>query len=458
MNKARRHLHRSVTGIVVGALMAILLRPAGAVEVMTLRSALALAYTTNPQLEAQRAALRATDETVAKALAGWRPTVTVSDSYGWQLQNVVPGIGHYQGANPQDGAFTITQPVFNGEAIANTDQAKATVDAGRAQLLATEQKVLLAAATAYFAVVRDETIVRLEQDDVSTLRGLLKNAEGRLGLGELTKTDTSQTKARLLGAMIALANAQNQLSASRAEFEHMIGRPAETLEPDPRVPALPKRKEDAFASANAQNPDLAQARFQAKASDYAVNAAIAALYPTVSVQAQYAKNVDELGLGIKEHAASLVGQISIPLYQGGGEEAAVRQAKEERSQAELNIVESDRQVREGVQNAWDSYETANTARELGASQAQANATAYQGAQLEAEAGSRTMLDILNADEELLQSRLGMATSEYNARVAAFQLLAAIGQLTARALRLPTPLYDPKAHYNEDATRWFGLGD
>jgi outer membrane protein len=307
------------------------------------------------------------------------------------------------------------------------------------------------------AVLRDQELVDLEQTDVKQLSVIKETALKRLGLGELTKTDTSQAEARFLGAQINLTNARNQLAASQASFQHYVGQRPESLDSKVELPALPGNEALAFDIAEVRNPSVQQARFAAKAADSAVDAANGALLPSLSVQAQYARSNAVFGSDIVTNTASVMGQVSVPLYQGGAEYAEIRQAKEQRSQAELEISEASRQAQENVDNAWQSLLTSTASYDLSQSQARSNATAYEGSKLESQVGSRTTLDILNADEELLQSKVQVVTASYNVKIAALQLLSSIGQMTAKALNLPAPYYDPREHYREDATRWLGFG-
>ncbi len=423
----------------------------------SLEDVLALAYMSNPQLEAQRAKVRATDEEVAKALAGWRPTVTANGSYGWR-QGTQSGLGNVPSqAFPQSEQVSVSQPVFNGQTIPNIRRAKAEVDAARAVLLISEQTTLLAAATAYFDVLRDTQIVALHRGDVIRLRSFLRNTEERLRLGELTKTDVSLAAARLAGTQIALATAEQQLAKSRADFEHVVGRLPEELIPHP-VAQIPSTEEVVLQIALHDNPGILQSQAETRAADYAVTSARLALLPTISIQTQYGRTIDQIAPGVKSSGLSVLGQVSIPLYQGGSEEAAIRQASEQRAQATFGIAEADRQVREDVRNAWQALETSEESATLAAEQAKHNRTAYEGSKLEVLVGSRTTLDILNADQELVQSEITALTSDISSKIASYQVLAAMGHLTAKDLMLKVTLYDPGEYYKSHSTRWLDLGD
>jgi len=289
------------------------------------------------------------------------------------------------------------------------------------------------------------------------LRAILKNTQQRLRLGDLTKTDASQASARLLGSQMSLETAEQQLNTSRSSFEHLIGRPAETLT-DHDIPNFPNDKQNALNIAIATNPSLEQSKAQVRAAEHAVNAAIDALLPTISIQASYGRSIDAIAPGVRENGISVIGQLTIPLYQGGAEEAVIRQAKEQSAQAELVSQDAERQVREEFSNAWQTFQTTRAATNLAARQALDNDTAYHGSILESQVGARTTIDILNADQELLQSKISAITQRENNVSAAYQVLSVMGEMTAKDLKLPVKLYAPQEHYDSDATRWFGLDE
>lgn len=433
----------------------------------TLANALGVAYETNPQLDAQRAKLRATDESVAKANAGWRPSINAKGTYGTQHYEfggpLPPSIPSTSNTHPLQGQVTLDQPIFRGgRTWAEISKAKALVRAGRAQLTGTEQTVLLAAVTAYMDVVRDQAIVDLRQHNVDVLAKQLKATELQFKVGELTRTDVAQSRARLSGAQAALVTAQGQLAVSHATFQQVIGRPVETLDTKTKLPKLPGTIDDAQALARKESPTLIAAQETERAADLAINDSVGAMLPQVSLQAQYGYSAAQSFGGVlaqpTTNSTSLMAMLTIPLYQGGADQADVRQAKQLYSQSQLNRVYADRQVREAVQAAWQSFQSAQSAIVSNEAQVQANKLAYEGVRKEQQVGARTILDVLNAEQELLNSQVAVVTSRRNAEVAAYQLLSATGQLTARQLGLKVKFYDPKAYYDENAARWFGFGD
>ncbi len=434
---------------------------------ISLAEALGIAYETNPELSAAQASLRGIDEGVAQANSGWRPSINAQGAYGEQEANI-SGFGTLN-AHPLQGQLTISQPLFRGgRTYAEIGRAKALVRAGRAQLTATEQSVLLDAVTAYMDVVHDMTTVKLRQSNVDVLQKQRAETQERFNVGELTRTDVSQAQARLAGAQSDLITAQGQLAADRAVFEQVIGRPPEELEDLPALPSLPTTAEEALDLALRQNPALISARENAKAADYMVDDAVGALLPSLALQGQYQYQRggfntftgglpgDTGALSITEKLSSIQGVLNVPIYQGGAEEASVRQAKEYRGQAEMNIVASDRSVRQAVRSAWETFTSAQASIASNQEQVNADQTAFEGVHREQQVGGRTTLDVLNAQQELLNSQLSVVVAQRNTVVAAYQLLAAAGKLTAQGLGLKVKPYDPVEHYNDDAARWFGL--
>jgi len=441
---------------------------------LTLDEALAIAYETNPQLAAQQAALRATDEGVAIANGAWRPTISAGGTYAYQQfyfnPLTIPGFGTIStiSAHPLQGAITVTQPILRGgRTIAEIRRAKALVRAGRAQLLAAEQTVLLSAATSYMDVVRDSAIVDLREHNVELLKKQAEATQAQFNAGSLTRTDVAQSQARLAGAQSDLTAAQSQLQISRANFMQAIGRVPETLETDPALPpAMPSNVDDSITLALQQNPSIVSARENELAANYSVDDAFGAMLPTLSVQGQYGYSQGSLVTptggtaigGNTSHALILSGQLNIPIYQAGVEEAAVRQAKELHSQAQLNVNVSDRQVRQAVTSAWAEFQSAEASIASNEAAERANEIAFEGVTKEQQVGGRTILDVLNAEQELLNASVALVSAKRNAEVAAFGVLAANGSLTAKNLGLKVKLYDPIEHYDDDAARWIGLGD
>ncbi len=430
----------------------------------SLLDALGVAYETNPQLAAAQAGVRATDETVAIANSKWRPSISASGTYSYQEAKISGNHGARTITHPLQANLGFTQELFRGgRTYAEIGKAKANVRAARAELQATEQTVLLAAATAYMDVVRDTAIVNLRRHNVDVLRRQKDSTALEFKAGSLTRTDVAQSEARLAGAQAALTAAEGQLAISRANYSQVVGRPAESLEERPAAPkGTPENEEAAVNSAIHANPALVQAQEYEKAADYAVDEAVGAMLPEVNLQGgyQYSQNsyASALGAGQVTQGIGVTAQVNIPIYQGGAEQAAIRQAKQLHSQAILNVNVTDRQVREAVASAWNSYQAALANIDSNESTARADEIAFTGVSKEQRVGGRTVLDVLNAQQELLNAQVAVVTSRRDATVAAFQVLAASGMLTAKSLGLKVKLYDPLEHYESDAARWVGFGD
>lgn len=451
-------MHRLHTGAAALAIAAAFSLSPALAETFTLQDALGLAYEGNPELEAARASQRAVDEGVAQARAGWRPTVTATGTYGWERSDT-SGFGGAVETEPKTGAVTLDQPIFRGgRTFAATSQAQALVRAGRANLLATEQSILLEAVAAYMDVVRDQATVELRRNNVAVLKRQLQAADDRFRVGEITRTDVAQAQARLSGAQTALTTAEGELAASRSAFARVIGRVPEELETAPPFPQVPATEEDALEVALRNNPTLVAAVENERAASYAVDVAVGAMLPSLSVRGEYSHSEDVFGAGIENDTQSVTGVLTIPLYQAGFEHSSVREAKQRRNQAQLNVAAAERQVRESVRTAWEALRSAQAAIVSTEEQARANEIAYEGVQQETQVGARTTLDALNAEQELLDSRVAVVTSQRNTYVAAYSLLAAMGQLNAKSLGLPVKIYDPQQNYDDVSGRWFGLGD
>jgi len=430
----------------------------------SLPEALGIAYETNPQLAAARAGLRATDETVAQANAKWRPTISATGTYAYNEYKISGANGVKTITHPLQAQVGFQQELFRGgRTYAEIGKAKANVRAARADLTATEQTVLLAAATAYMDVVRDIAIVNLRRHNVDVLRRQRDQTALEFKAGSVTRTDVAQAEARLAGAQAALTAAEGQLAISRASFSRVIGRPAETLEDRPATPNLvPGTEEVAETAAAKGNPALVQAQEYERAASYAVDDAIGAMLPEVNLQGGYSYSqqsyASALGAGQVTQGIGVQAQVNIPIYQGGAEQSAIRQAKQQHAQAQLNVSVTDRQVREAVSTAWNTYQAALANIASNEATAQSNEIAFNGVSKEQRVGGRTVLDVLNAQQELLNAQVAVVTSRRDATVAAFQVLAASGLLTAKSLNLKVPYYDPLDHYENNAAKWFGFGD
>ncbi len=444
------------------AVVALAVAPAAGAQTFTLNEALALAYTNNPQIEAARANARARDEDVAAAKGSWRPSVNASGSYGVQRTDI-SGPTHTLTNSPVQGRLSISQSVLSGgQNTAAVSHAIAQVWAARAQLSQAEQKILLATVTAYMDVVRDADIVHLHEEDVNVLRRQLEATQTQFDSGASTKTDLQETQARLAASQAALAQSRAQLNQSRNAFARMIGRPAETLQTMPGLPVLPHSEDQALQFALRDNPNLLEAKANDRAAEFATDYAVGALLPHASITAQYdySKNSLSSGFGVNAQveSATVLGQVSIPIYQGGGEEARVRSAKEQQQQTRQGVIDAMQAATQSVHDSWAFLDASKMTMNYNQQRVSAAEGALAGVTEEQRGGERSILDILNAEEERLSAQISLVTSRHDTVVATFQVLSSSGQLTAKYLRLKVNLYDPKEHYDEDSGKWFGFGD
>jgi outer membrane protein len=448
------------------AFAALLMASAAVVEVrpvaaQTLQEALALAYANNPSLQAARAQLRAVDENVPQALAGWRPTVQVTGSAGQATSS-----GSAQGRSiprqtrePVSTQASVTQPLYRGgRTVASTSRAENQVLAQRARLLATEQQVLLDTVNAYVAVIRDQEEVRLNTNNEQVLMRQLQATNERFRVGEITRTDVAQAESRLAGARASRADSEGRLQASRATFTRVVGQAPERLTPPQPLRQPVNSARDAGLLAAQNNPGVVAALFDEAAARDLIDVQFANLLPQVSLNGSVFRNDNQTTDDTRVNGSQVTANLTVPIFQGGAEHALVRQARQQAQQAR-QVVEDQR--RTATQQATQAFETLQTARaQADANRAQIRAAeiALDGVQREAVVGSRTTLDVLNAEQELLNARVALVRALSNVITASHNLVAAVGRLTARDLNLQVQIYDMEAYYREVRNRWAGWGD
>jgi len=438
----------------------------------TLEAALAYAYANNPALNSQRAVVRATDEGVPTALAGYRPRAVATANVGVQsLSTTIREIGSatpldfparyftQSGVNTPHGVgATVTQNLLNGFQTANrTRLAESQVFAARETLRNIEQTVLLNATTAYMNLLRDAGILELQRSNLEVLGEQLRQTNQRLQSGNVTATDVSQAEARLNVGRTQLFSAEATYANSRAVYRQVIG-----LDPGRLAPAAPVDRftpstlAAAMAVGIAQNPLVAIAQHNVDVAISQVKVAEGALYPTVSLQGTVQKNYELSMTQLQSFTASGSVQYSAPLYQGGAEYAAVRQAKETQGQKQLDLSVARDQARATVAQAWALLEAAKSSIESTRNQVKAAEAALNGVREEARLGQRTTLDTLNAQQELVNARIAMVVSQRDRLVNSYSLLAAVGRLAPQVLGLSVPSYDPKVHYHQVRDAWVGV--
>jgi len=423
----------------------------------TLNEALASAYSGNPTLRAQRANQRSTDELVPQALSGWRPTVTAQAFSGVERvnNNGVQGLFFNKTLVPGQLEITLSQPVFSGFGPHySLKSGEANVEAGRQNLLAVEQDILFQATQAFMNVIRDRQILTLRQRNVVVLREQLKAAQERFNVGEVTRTDVAQAQARLALSHSQVAAAQATLAASVASFVEIVGHSPGSLK-YPKLAKLPPNLDGAVATAERINPQVLAAAFVAEAAQNDVGVARAGLLPSVSLQASALAQSPDLQQSANEETYTILGVVTIPLYEAGRVYSAVRQAKQIASQRRIEIIEVQRAVRDTVVTAWNALDSARQVIVAAKSQVSADELALEGVKQEYLVGSRTTLDVLDAEAELLLARETLVVAERDQVVAAYQLIASTGRLTADDLGLAVKIYDPVENYRKVRNKWFG---
>ncbi len=442
-----------VCGLVVGTALL-----SGQAHGQTLNEALAAAYANSPVLRAARAGLRATDEQVPQALSNWRPTIDLtgdierSDTFS----NKRSFGGGSQLRTPRGVELNITQPVFRGlRTLAATRQAENTVEAARARLVSTEQDVLLDAATAYMDVVRDQAVLGLDIGNENVLRRQLEATRDRFEVGEVTRTDVSQAEARLAGATAERIRGEGNLVASRAVYRNVVGEAPRTLTAPAPLGDLPTDREVAFILARDDHPDVVSALFDERAALDRVKGVGGELLPTVSLNAKVSRDFETSAPDSRSEEQSIGAILTMPLYQSGAVYSRLREAKQTVGQERLEVAQARRDVVQGVTQAWEALQTARARIVSFSAQVRANGIALDGVKRESEVGVRTVLDILDAEQELLGARVDLVGAQRDEVVAAFALKAAVGRLTAHQLNLPVDFYDPERHYREVRGKWFG---
>lgn len=459
----------SIAAIVVGL-------TAVSTQAQTLTDALAEAYNNNPQLLAQRALLRSTDEQVPQALSFWRPQVTFTGQIGLNtsslqtpptapLLNFVTG----QTTSSSDRRHIITrpdlvqlqaiQPIYRGgRTVAQTRQAINTVESTRAQTLAVETSVFQAVAMAYLDVVRDQALVEVNRNNVEVLRKQLEATQDRFRVGEVTRTDVAQAEASLAQAQGTLVTQQGQLEISRAEYVRAVGHPPGRLTLPRERPALPATREEALSLAMNNNFSVISATFAELAARDNIDVVRGQLLPQVSVVGTLDRAYDQSATfkGAVLNSAQITAQLTMPLYEGGAIYSQTRQAEQTVGQRRSQVDDARRAAVQTATQFWSTLEAARASISSFAAAVRAAQIALEGVQQEALVGTRTVLDVLIQNQTLLQTQSQLVTSQHDAALAEFNLAAAVGRLIAPELRLPVRLYDMEQHYKQVRDKWIGF--
>ncbi|MGZ5874420.1 MAG: TolC family outer membrane protein [Bradyrhizobium sp.] len=429
----------------------------------TMEAALLRAYQYNPQLNAQRASVRATDEGVPQALSGYRPKVTMTASGGAQYTNqlVSTSTGGKIEEGPQSphaASLTVTQTLFNGNQTANKARAaESQVLGAREGLRFMEQSVLLAAATVYMDYLRDAVLLEVQRSNTRVLEETLEQTRRRYSAGLVTPTDVAQSEAQLAAGRSQELAAEANLTTTRASFRRIIGNEPDQLAPASPVDRyLPKTLQGAIALSLVENPNVTAAMFGIDVNFLNVRVNEGALFPAVTLQAGVQRTWQQTITQIRQFNATAVAQVSVPIYQGGAEYSLIRQSKETVEQQRLNLEQVRDQTRADLITAWGQLLAGKA--QIASSEAQVSASeiALVGTRKEASVGQRTVLDVLNAQQALVNSRVALVTAQHDRVVASYAVLSAIGRLSPRVLRLATPVYDPGVHYHQVRDNWTGV--
>ncbi|MEM7022757.1 MAG: TolC family outer membrane protein [Pseudomonadota bacterium] len=430
---------------------------ASGADAQSLEQALISAYLTNPQLEAQRAALRATDELVPQALGGWRPTV---EAEGAVVYNDTDGSGNTGDTfTTRSGSVALDQNIYNGgETVANTRRAERLVRVERARLVVVEQDVLLDAVTVYTDLLAARAVLDFANQNEGRLLRQLQATRDRFEVGEVTRTDVAQAEARHSGAIADRIQAEGAVAAAIASYRRVINQEPAGLVVPPPLDLLPPSEDEAQQLGLDLNPSIAAAQYNLSAAESDVDVAESALLPSVSVRGElaYARDPSE-NLNYRRDA-SIGASLRVPLYQGGGEYARIRQTKQTVRQRRDEVEDTIRAVRDEVTASWEALVTATSRIESIGAQVRANEIAVEGSRQEALVGQRTTLDVLDQESDLFQSQVDLVQARRDQIVASYRLKAAVGQLTAGGISLPVQPYDSEAYYNDTRNRWIGVGE
>jgi outer membrane protein len=433
----------------------------------TLAEALAATYANQPALQAERAHLRSTDENVPQALAGWRPTVVMSGTagYGDGFSRIYSGSsGGFLNAQTDrligTAQATLSQPIYTGgKTQANINRAKNQVIAERANLIAQEQTSFVNVVNAYVGVIQAQQLLALNVNNEQVLAKQLQATNDRFRVGEITRTDVAQAEAALAQATSQRQVSEGNLQTARGTYQQVVGflPPGDLVEPQPL--SLPTRTEqDATVLAANNNPVVVAALFNDAAAKDAVDAAFSQLLPQVSFQGQIFQSNNSAARSTQTNGYQAVVQLSVPVYQGGAEYSAVRQAKQSEQQTSKQVDDARRTAVQNTVQAWETLAAQKASADSNREAIRANQIALEGVEREAIVGSRTTLDVLNAQQALLNSQVTLVQNLAQLVTASYQVASAIGRLTAHDLHLPVPLYDDTAYYDAVKNKWAGLGD
>ncbi|HXC88596.1 MAG TPA: TolC family outer membrane protein [Stellaceae bacterium] len=455
----RRFCRRLAGGLGLAGLVAT---GASQASAQTLTQALAETYNTNPQLLAQRALLRATDEQVPQALSGWRPTVNFTGQVGGARGSFAqpPLSTQYLTYYDNNLNLQVTQPVYSGgRTLAQTRQAVNTVESTRAQTLAIETTVFQAVAQAYLDVVENQALVEVDRNNVQVLRKQLEATQDRFRVGEVTRTDVAQAEASLAQGVGTLTTAEGTLAQARAEYVRAVGRQPGILILPRERPALPATREEALSLAANNNFNVISANFAQLAARDNIDVVRSQLLPQISLVGTLSRLVAPsitLSSAVESQAA-IMAQMTMPLYEAGAIYSQTRQAEQTVGQRLSQVDDARRAAVQVTEDAWETLKAARASIASFAAAVRAAQIALQGTQQEALVGTATTLDVLIQNQTLLTTQQQLITAEHDAALAEYNVAAGTGRLIAADLHLPVQLYDMERHYKQVRDKWAGFG-
>jgi len=432
-----------------------------AVSAQSIDEALAKAYQNNPTIQAQRAQLRSVDEGVPQAKSGWRPEVSFNGELS-KLQRRTNNIGGGLGAGNDtrttyNGRFSITQNVYEGgRTEAEISRAKNEVSRERAQLTLVEQDILLEAVTAYMNVVRDQAVLQLNINNEQVLARQLEAAQDRFDVGEVTRTDVAQAESRHARATAERIQSEGDLEVARAIYEQIVGeKPGAVTQPN-YPENLPASEDEALSVAKSKNPAVVVASFDERAARDSVQVEKSEMLPSIDLNADARRGRDEGSADRTIDDVTLTAALTVPIYQRGSVSSRIREAQQLASRSLVLVEESKRAAVESAESAWEELLTARASIKSREAAERAAGIALEGVRQEAAVGSRTILDVLDAEQELLDAQVSLVRDQRDATVASYDLLSAMGRLTAKDLALPVKLYDFEANYKKVRDQLWGF--
>ena len=423
----------------------------------TLAETLAATYEYNPRLDAERARLRAIDEDIAIARSGFRPKIDASADTNMVDTKTRPPSLNDGTIHPNGFRIEAVQPIFSGLRVVNAvSEAEANALGGTQQLRGVEQEVLQDAVFAYMDVIRDQQVVKLRENNVDVLSKDLKATQERFAVGEVTKTDVAQAQARRANAVSELNQARANLKTSRGNFERTVGHPPSGLsEPVGYDARLPASLEEAISISALEHPSVVAALYNEQAARYNIDRIRGELLPTVQLEASYQDRRDISRFIDEQEQTTVTGRVSVPIYEGGEVYARVRQAKQNHLGRIQDIEQQRTVVQAAVVAAWAQVEASRARLVSDQVQVDANKTALAGVREEERVGQRSLIDVLNAELELLISQVTYVSTRRDVVVASYALLARIGRLDMANLGVAPLVYDPAVHRDEVRHKFIG---